>query len=130
MILCHPVPGLPKPEGDRKRRPSPWNLVAGLGVLALGSGEVTLIEMTRAFAAIAANAESVEPYAVRTIRNGDQVLFTRAKSELQSATNPGARAAIHDLLASVVREGTGRAARINGPAAGKTGTSQSYRVHT
>ncbi len=32
-----------------------------------------------------------------------------------------------DLLASVVREGTGRAIRINGPAAGKTGTSQNYR---
>ena len=95
--------------------------------LALGSGEVTLLEMTRAFAAIAANAESIEPYAVRAIRKGDQALFTRPKSELQPANNQGARAAIRDLLTSVVREGTGRAARINGPAAGKTGTSQSYR---
>ena len=95
--------------------------------LALGSGEVTLLEMTRAFAAIAANAESVEPYAVRDIRKGDQALFTRPKSELQPASNQGARAAIRDVLASVVREGTGKAARINGPAAGKTGTSQSYR---
>ena len=95
--------------------------------LALGSGEVTLLEMTRAFAAIAANAESIEPYAVRAIRKGDQALFTRPKSELQPASNQGARAAIRDVLASVVREGTGKAARINGPAAGKTGTSQSYR---
>jgi penicillin-binding protein 1A len=83
--------------------------------------------MTRAFAAIAANAESIEPYAVRSIRKGDQALFIRPKSELQPASNQGARAAIRDLLTSVVREGTGRAARINGPAAGKTGTSQSYR---
>jgi len=95
--------------------------------LALGSGEVTLLVMTRAFAAIAADAESVEPYAVRTIRNGDQVLFTRQKSELRPASNPGARAAMHDVLASVVREGTARAARINGPAEGKTGTSQNYK---
>ena len=95
--------------------------------LALGSGEVTLLEMTRAFAAIAANAESIEPYAVRAIRKGDLALFTRPKTALQPASNPGARAAIRDLLISVVREGTGRAARINGPAAGKTGTSQSYR---
>jgi penicillin-binding protein 1A len=95
--------------------------------LALGSGEVTLLEMTRAFAAIAADAESVEPYAVRTIRNGNQVVFTRQKSELQPASNPGARAAMHDVLASVVREGTARAARINGPAEGKTGTSQNYK---
>src|SRR5262245_19880395 len=95
--------------------------------LALGSGEVTLLEMTRAFAAIAANAENIEPYAIRAIRNGDQVLFTRQKPQVQPASNQGARAALHDVLASVVREGTGRAARINGPAAGKTGTSQGYR---
>jgi penicillin-binding protein 1A len=95
--------------------------------LALGSGEVTLLEMTRAFAAIAANAESIEPYAVRRIRNGDQALFTRPNSKLEPARNQAARAAILDLLASVVREGTGRAIRINGPVAGKTGTSQSYR---
>jgi len=95
--------------------------------LALGSGEVTLLEMTRAFAAIAANAESVEPYAIRAVRKGDQALFTRPRSELQPASDPGARAAIRDVLTSVVRDGTGRAARINGPVAGKTGTSQSYR---
>jgi penicillin-binding protein 1A len=95
--------------------------------LALGAGEVTLLEMTRAFAAIAADAESVEPYAVRAVRNDDRVLFTRQKSQLQPASNPAARAAIHDVLTSVVREGTGRAARINGPVEGKTGTSQSHK---
>jgi 1A family penicillin-binding protein len=95
--------------------------------LALGAGEVTLLEMTRAFAAIAADAESVEPYAIRAVRNGDRALFTRQKSQLQPASNPAARAAIHDVLASVVREGTGRAARINGPVEGKTGTSQNYK---
>ena len=83
--------------------------------------------MARAFAAIAVNAESVEPYAVRAIRNGDQVLFNRPRSELRPASNPAARAAMLDVLASVVREGTGKAAKINGPAAGKTGTSQGYR---
>src|SRR5262249_57050493 len=89
-----------------------------------GAGGASLLEMTREFAAIAADAESVEPYAIRAVRNGDRVLFTRQKSQLQPAGNPAARAAIHDLLASVVREGTGRAARINGPVEGKTGTSQ------
>src|SRR5215471_4872271 len=95
--------------------------------LALGAGEVTLWEMTRAFAAIAADAESVEPYAIRAVRNGERVVFTRQKTQLQPASNPAARAGIHDLLASVVREGTGRAARINAPVEGKTGTSQSYK---
>jgi penicillin-binding protein 1A len=95
--------------------------------LALGSGEVTLLEMTRAFAAIAANAETVEPYAIRAARKGDQAVFVRPKSELQPASDPSARAAMREVLAAVVRDGTGRAARINGPAAGKTGTSQNYR---
>ena len=79
--------------------------------LALGSAEVTLLEMTGAFAAIAANAERVEPYAIRNIRNGDQVLFTRSNPAPAPARHPGARAAIRDLLAGVVREGTGRAAQ-------------------
>src|SRR5258707_6168015 len=47
--------------------------------LALGSGEVTLLEMTRAFAAVAANAGNVEPDAVLTIRTGDLVLFAQRK---------------------------------------------------
>ena len=92
--------------------------------LALGSGEVTLLEMTRAFAAIAANAESVEPYAVRAVRSGDQVLYARPNTTLQPAGNPTARVAIRDFLASVVREGTGKAARVSIPSAGKTGTTQ------
>jgi penicillin-binding protein 1A len=95
--------------------------------LALGSAEVTLLEMTRAFAAIAASAESVEPYSVRSINRGDQMLHTRAAATQPSPIDPAARAAIIDLLASVVREGTGKAARISGPAAGKTGTTQDYR---
>jgi 1A family penicillin-binding protein len=95
--------------------------------IALGSGDVTLMEMTRAFAAIAANAENIEPYAIRSVQKGDQVLFARPKSVIQPARDQAARAAIRDLLASVVREGTGKAARIDGTVAGKTGTSQESR---
>ena len=95
--------------------------------LALGAGEVTLLEMTRALAAIAADAENVEPYAIRAIRNGDRVLYSRQKTQLHPASNPAARTAMHDILASVVREGTARGARINVPAEGKTGTSQNHK---
>jgi 1A family penicillin-binding protein len=95
--------------------------------LALGSAEVSLLEMTRAFAAIAANAESVEPYVVQTIQRGDEIAFNHDRSSLQPARNQAARAAIRGLLASVVREGTGRAARLTVPSAGKTGTTQENR---
>jgi 1A family penicillin-binding protein len=95
--------------------------------LALGSAEVSLLDMTRAFAAIAADAESIEPYGVRTIRRGDQMLYARPAFAPATPKNSAARAAMHDLLASVVREGTGKAARMSVPAAGKTGTTQEHR---
>ena len=56
--------------------------------LALGSGEVTLLEMTRAFAAIAANAENVEPYAVRAIRKGDQARIHTAQIRTPGRKQP------------------------------------------
>jgi membrane peptidoglycan carboxypeptidase len=95
--------------------------------VALGTGGVTLVDMTRAFAAIAANAESVEPYGIDSIARGDEVVFARKPSVLTPARNPAARAGILELLMSVVREGTGRAARLPVPTAGKTGTSQESR---
>jgi Penicillin binding protein transpeptidase domain len=95
--------------------------------LALGSAEVNLLEMTSAFAAIAADVESVEAYSVRSIHRGDQTLYTRAAPMRPSSADPAAREAMIDLLMTVVREGTGKAARIPGPAAGKTGTTQDYR---
>jgi penicillin-binding protein 1A len=95
--------------------------------LALGSAEVNLLEMTSAFAAIAANVESLEAYCLRSIRRGDQTLHTRAAAPRLSSADPVAREAMIDLLMTVVREGTGKAARIPGPVAGKTGTTQDYR---
>ncbi len=95
--------------------------------LALGSAEVTLMEMTGAFAAIAANAEAVEPFSIRAIAKGDRVVFARQQPALQLARDQAARAAMRQLLAGVVREGTGKAARLDGTLGGKTGTSQEHR---
>ena len=95
--------------------------------LALGSAEVNLLEMTSAFAAIAANVESVAAYSLRSIRRGDQTLHARPVPARPSPADPAAREAMIDLLMTVVREGTGKAAKISGPVAGKTGTTQDYR---
>jgi 1A family penicillin-binding protein len=94
--------------------------------LALGSAEVTLMEMTRAFAGIAAGAP-VEPYAVQAVRAREQALYTRPAVPAQSRDAGFTRAAMLDLLTAVVREGTGKAARLPIPVAGKTGTTQDYR---
>src|SRR5262249_18527041 len=97
--------------------------------LALGAGEVTLLEMTRAFAAIAANAERVESYGIRNVRNGDQVLFARQKSQLQPASNSAARSAMHDVLASVVREGTARGGGSASLPRERRGRARAIRTH-
>ena len=97
--------------------------------LALGSAEVTLLEMTRAYAAVATGNLALEPYTVRSIQGTtQQALFTRPGAAPRTEGLGGSRAAMLDLLQAVVREGTGKAARLpNVPAGGKTGTTQEYR---
>jgi penicillin-binding protein 1A len=95
--------------------------------VALGSGAVTPLEMTRAYAAIATNTTSFDSYAVRAINEGGRTAFARATPALSSADNPTIHAEMLDLLSSVVREGTGTAARLDRPVGGKTGTSEDYR---
>jgi penicillin-binding protein 1A len=94
--------------------------------LALGSAEVTLLEMTAAMDAIAVNAKSIEPYTIRRVRAGRRKpLYTRPETAIE--TPNWNRAALVPLLEAVVNSGTGRAARLGRRAAGKTGTTQDYR---
>ena len=121
--------GIPAVIDMAKRMGLQSNLPA-VPSLALGAAEVTLMEMTRAFAAVAAGVESIEPYSVRTIQGGgQQALYTRPKAGPEVTGQLGqSRAMMLDLLQAVVNEGTGKAARLtNVPAGGKTGTTQEYR---
>jgi 1A family penicillin-binding protein len=94
--------------------------------LALGSAEVTLLDMTAAMDAIAVGSKVIEPYTIRRIRTGTRApLYARPETVIEP---PGwNRAALVQLLEEVVNNGTGRAARLGRRAAGKTGTTQDYR---
>ncbi len=99
--------------------------------IALGTGEVTLLELTSAYVALANGGARVLPHGIAEIRNraGD-VLYSRAGSGAGRAADSAAVAAMRDLLAATVAEGTGRNARLPqglGQAYGKTGTSQKFR---
>ena len=99
--------------------------------IALGTGEVTLLELTSAYAALANGGARVLPHGIAEIRNraGD-VLYGRAGSGAGRAAEGADVAAMRDLLGAAVANGTGRAARLPqgfGPAYGKTGTSQKFR---
>ncbi len=96
--------------------------------LALGTFEVSLLELTAAYAVIANGGRGVWPYGIREIRDsGGRVLYRRTGGGPGRVVRPEHVAALNDLLSAVVEWGTGRAARLDRPAAGKTGTSQDNR---
>ena len=96
--------------------------------LALGSFEVTLLELTGAYAAIAADVKRLEPFAIREIRGRGRSLYQH-KPPIRGnrGVMPWKREAMVDMLMEAVQTGTGRAAAFDRPAAGKTGTSQDNR---
>ncbi|HEV2607099.1 MAG TPA: transglycosylase domain-containing protein, partial [Xanthomonadaceae bacterium] len=85
--------------------------------LALGSYETTLMELTAAYAALAAGSAPVIPYG----------LADRPPHMARTRLDPNEQRMLLDLLWSVVEQGTGRAARLGVPTFGKTGTTQDYR---
>jgi penicillin-binding protein 1A len=96
--------------------------------LALGTAGVSLIEMTGVYAALANEGEGVWPYGIRDIRSSEgEILYRRAGSGPGRVIAPGNVARLHDMLGAVITLGTGKAAQIGRPAAGKTGTSQDFR---
>ncbi|MCJ2080873.1 PBP1A family penicillin-binding protein [Methylobacterium sp. J-090] len=97
--------------------------------LALGSAEVTLLEMTRAYAGVLAGAVPIEAHSVHAIRGSvPQPLYLRPESRSGTALPTEARAMMLDSLQAVVDGGTGKGARVSGmPVGGKTGTTQDYR---
>ena len=115
---------------DTAKRMGVQSTLPAVPSLALGSAEVTLLEMTRAFGSVAAGVQTIEPYSVRSITgNSQQALYTKPGVGTEVTGQLGAsRAMMIDLLQGVVNEGTGKAARIpNIPVGGKTGTTQEYR---
>ncbi|HLH11203.1 MAG TPA: PBP1A family penicillin-binding protein [Methylovirgula sp.] len=95
--------------------------------LALGTSEVSLIDLTSAYAAVRAGVAPVEPWGIASLRmGGDQheIKVGRPDEKQHAVQNQNE---MMELLQAVVERGTGRAAALDGFAAGKTGTSQDYR---
>ena len=92
--------------------------------IALGVSEVNLLELTSAYAAIAADAYPVLPWGVKGLGPGEGK-GRPPKGAGQWRLMVGHQ--MRDLLATTVNQGTARGARIGVPAYGKTGTSQNFR---
>ncbi len=96
--------------------------------IALGATEVTMLELTSAYAHLANNGVIVYPYGIVSIEtsNGD-VVYARRSSLSNIVLQPDVVEKMNALLMDVVEDGTGRAANIGRPVAGKTGTTSDYR---
>jgi penicillin-binding protein 1A len=96
--------------------------------MVLGSSDVRLIDMTRAFASVANKGVAVTPYAIRKVITADgRQLYSREGDDERVLVAPWVAAEMTDLLQSAVLTGTGRAAQIGRPVAGKTGTTSSNK---
>jgi penicillin-binding protein 1A len=96
--------------------------------LALGASEVTLLELTSAYVPFANGGTPVWPYGVSEITDeSGHVLYRRLGSGPGLTIDPRLIAEMNKLLGAVVNYGTGKAARLDRPTFGKTGTNEGYR---
>lgn len=113
---------------DMARRFGITTPISAYPSMVLGTNDVRLIEMTKAFAAVANKGVAVTPYGIRKVVTADgRLLYQHDQSEDRVLVAPWVAAEMTDLLQSAVLSGTGRAAQIGRPVAGKTGTTSSNK---
>ncbi len=96
--------------------------------LALGTSEVSLIDVTTAYCAFASGGIGAWPYGVTEIRDSrNNVIYRRSGSGPGRVIAPEIAAEMNEMMMGVIGHGTGRAAALDRPAAGKTGTTQDFR---
>ena len=95
--------------------------------LPLGAVDLTPLEMAGAYATFASNGWHSEPTLIVQVRDsvGNVLLDNTPKPQL--ILDPWATASLTSVLQGVINNGTGTAAQIGRPAAGKTGTTDSQR---
>src|SRR5205823_1388286 len=97
--------------------------------IALGTSEVSLLELTGAFMPFANGGRGVIPHVIKRITTaGGRVLYDRNGSGPGQVVDPAYVGMMNAMLRETLASGTGRKAELAGwPAAGKTGTSQDFR---
>lgn len=102
--------------------------IAPLPSIALGATEVSLLELTNAYAHLASGGAIVYPYGILRIDStSGEPIYERSVSGSGSIINGSVVGMMNTMLKNVVDNGTGRAAKIGRSVAGKTGTTSDYR---
>jgi penicillin-binding protein 1A len=94
--------------------------------LALGTSEVTLLELTTAYCAFANKGMVPEPIAILRVEDTRGRVLYENRPSLQRALSPDTAYIMARLLQGVIERGTARRADIGRPAGGKTGTTEDF----
>ena len=97
--------------------------------LALGTSEVTLLELATAYVPFANGGFSAKPHIIKTVRDAEgKTVYEVGRTNWGRVIGPADVAAMNNMLTATIQYGTGNVGSIDPhPAAGKTGTGQSYR---
>ncbi len=97
--------------------------------IALGTSEVSLVELTAAYASFMNGGYKATPHIVKRITDtGGNTLYEADYANPPRVLAEPVAATMNSMMTRVVNEGTGKAAKLDGwQAAGKSGTTQSFR---
>lgn len=95
--------------------------------IALGSSAVKLIDITSAYGVLASGGIKTQPYAIEKIESSNGRVVYQAGATGTRVLDTRTAANMVEMMKLVIKVGTGRAADLGRPAAGKTGTTDSYR---
>ena len=96
--------------------------------IALGTSEITPLEITSAYGTFPNGGVHIEPISILKIEDNNGIVIEEFKPEYVQAISPESASIMVDLMAGVVSSGTGAGVRryFQYPAAGKTGTTQDF----
>jgi len=94
--------------------------------IALGSAQMSVVDIAAAYATLANYGTAIEPTTIRRIRRADGSVLRSNQKRTEGAMSPGNAYLLTKVLEQVISRGTGTAAQIGRPAAGKTGTTNNY----
>ena len=93
----------------------------------LGANDVQPLEMASAYATLANRGVHVDPVFVTSITRADGTILYESEHRQQRVLDAGVADQVTAILEQAVQRGTGEAAQLGRPVAGKTGTAQGWR---
>ncbi|CAN7290453.1 transglycosylase domain-containing protein [Pararhizobium sp. LjRoot255] len=97
--------------------------------IALGTSEVSLVELTSAYAPFMNGGFKATPHVIKRISTADgTVLYENTYDNPPRVLDPAVVSEMNQMMVGVIEHGTGKSAKLKGwQAAGKSGTTQSFR---